>query len=124
MNQTTKAEPLIAEEEAEFRAEWSRWEESDYFHVQEIADLIPRLFATIDQERQKAVNAETNLSVILFFSPLPLGMGERMVQEITNLRAVLESVLQSDMAMREEDEGNLSEILNAVRVALGKAEKQ
>jgi hypothetical protein len=37
-----------------------------------------------------------------------------------DLRAVLEAVLQSDMAMREEDEGNESAILDLVRDALRK----
>lgn len=37
---------------------------------------------------------------------------------------LLESILNSDMAQREEDEGNVSEILNKVRAALGKPIKE
>jgi hypothetical protein len=39
---------------------------------------------------------------------------------LSNLERVLKMVLNSDMAMREEDEGGSSEILKACRDALGR----
>lgn len=40
------------------------------------------------------------------------------IAEVARLNALLRDVLNSDMAMREEDEGEVSEILNRVREAL------
>lgn len=43
-----------------------------------------------------------------------------MEGRISALESVCEDVLNSDMAMREEDEGRVSDVLNSVRAALGK----
>jgi hypothetical protein len=44
---------------------------------------------------------------------------DQLKQRIEQMKAVLRDILNSDMAMREEDEGHVSEELEAVRIVLG-----
>jgi hypothetical protein len=45
----------------------------------------------------------------------------RLMAAAPEMLAALRAVLNSDMAMREEDEGRVSEVLNEVRKAIAKA---
>jgi hypothetical protein len=45
----------------------------------------------------------------------------RLMAAAPEMLAALRAVLNSDMAMREEDEGRFSEVLNGVRTAIAKA---
>lgn len=45
--------------------------------------------------------------------------GEQSIERIQELETLLNDVLDSDMAQREEDEGNVSELLNRIRESLG-----